>query len=200
MGDMNSLAVAKAALRKEVKHIINSLSAEEKLRQSRIVQEKLFNHELYKQSQRLSIFLSMEDEIQTELILKNALSAGKSCYIPRYDSKSRFMEMVRLRSWEEYEALPITKWQIKQPSLNQECEEALASGGLDLILIPGLAFTSQGHRMGRGRGYYDTYLSKCQLYEGKKPKTIALAFKEQVRSHVPTDDSDIVIDMVLTCL
>ncbi|XP_064095922.1 5-formyltetrahydrofolate cyclo-ligase-like isoform X1 [Macrobrachium nipponense] len=195
---MTSIVAAKAALRKEVKTIIDLLSVEEKCRQSKIVQEKLFENAIYKQSKRISLFLNMDDEIVTEPILMNALESEKACYIPRYDSKSNHMDMVRLKSWNEYVSLPVTKWNIKQPSLSQECEEALSSGGLDLILVPGLAFTSQGHRMGRGRGYYDTYLAKCKAAMPSMPHTIALAFKEQLLSHIPTDDKDMVIDVVLT--
>lgn len=195
---MAALVTAKSALRKEIKNVLKSLSLEEKRHQSSIVQRKLFEHELYQRSRRISIFLSMDDEIQTEPILKNALEAGKTCYIPRYDSKSTYMDMVRLHSWDEYVSLPVTKWDIKQPPLDEKCEEALTSGGLELILIPGLAFTSQGHRMGRGRGYYDTYLSKCKTSLTSMPHTVALAFKEQVLKYVPTGENDVLIDTVLT--
>ncbi|XP_045624031.2 5-formyltetrahydrofolate cyclo-ligase [Procambarus clarkii] len=195
---MNAVKTAKAALRKEVKVKLDSLSTAEKARQSVVVQEKLWQHELYKKSQRLSIFLSMNDEIQTEPILRHALEAGKTCYIPRYDSKSTYMDMVRLHSWEEYESLPVTKWQIKQPPLSEQCETALSSGGLDLILIPGLAFTKEGHRMGRGRGYYDRYLTRCRASQINAPSTVALAFSEQIFPEIPTEDTDMLIDIVLS--
>ncbi|XP_068249564.1 5-formyltetrahydrofolate cyclo-ligase [Palaemon carinicauda] len=195
---MTSIVAAKAALRKEVKNILKALTTEEKFRQSKIVQEKLYENAIYKQSKRISLFLNMGDEIVTEPILLNALESGKACYIPRYDSKSNHMDMVRLGSLNEYNSLPVTKWNIKQPNLDQDCEEALSSGGLDLILVPGLAFTAQGHRMGRGRGYYDTYLAKCKASQTTMPHTIALAFKEQLLTHIPTDDKDMLIDIVLT--
>ena len=56
------------------------------------------------------------------------------------------MDMVRLYSWDEYNSLPETRWKIKQPPIEEEREEALSSGGLDLILVPGLAFTINGDR------------------------------------------------------
>ncbi|KAG7173031.1 5-formyltetrahydrofolate cyclo-ligase-like [Homarus americanus] len=195
---MSVIKAAKAALRKELKAKLNSLSSEEKARQSVIVQQKTLQHELYKRSQRVSIFLSMNDEIQTEPILRHALETGKTCFIPRYDSKSTYMDMVRVNSWEEYESLPVTKWQIKQPPLDKQCDKALSSGGLDLILIPGLAFSKEGHRMGRGRGYYDTYLTKCRELQNQPPSTVALAFKEQILPEIPTEDTDMPIDIILT--
>ena len=110
------------------------------------------------------------------------------------------MDMVRLLDMEDYNSLPRTKWNIKQPADNDEREEALDNndgGGLDLILIPGLAFTREGDRCGRGRGYYDTYLQKAQDKFGKIPTTVALAFNQQIKDEVPTDDHDVKIDIVL---
>ena len=108
------------------------------------------------------------------------------------------MDMVRLRDLEDYDKLPRTKWNIKQPSDDDDREEALdTEGGLDLILIPGLAFTRAGARCGRGKGYYDTYLAKVHQKQGRLPATVALAFKEQILGDVPTDDHDVRIDKVL---
>ena len=70
-------------------------------------------------------------------------------------------------------------------------------GGLDLILMPGLAFSKAGARLGRGKGYYDTYLQRCEKAMNRKPVTIALAFKEQICESVPTTDHDVPIDIVL---
>jgi 5,10-methenyltetrahydrofolate synthetase len=72
-----------------------------------------------------------------------------------------------------------------------------AAGGLDLIVVPGLAFTVKGHRLGRGKGYYDVFLDKCRKIQGTPPLTVGLAFSQQVVPHVPTDKDDICVDHVL---
>lgn len=195
---MSAIRSAKAALRKEIQATLKALSAEEQARQSNEVQKKVIAHSIYRDSKRVALYLSMANEVATESIVRHALEQGKTCYIPRYDSKSTYMDMVRLHSWQEYESLPLTKWKIKQPPMSQACETALETGGLDLILVPGLGFTSEGHRMGRGRGYYDTYLAKCCASQPSPPHTIALAFKEQVLPEIPTDENDIKIDIVVT--
>ncbi|XP_076038749.1 methenyltetrahydrofolate synthetase [Oratosquilla oratoria] len=195
---MTAIRIAKSALRKQIKTKLNELKFSDKTLQSEAVHQKLFAHPIYVQSKRISVFLNMDDEIQTEPILKHAFEYGKSCYIPRYDSKTTFMDMVRLGSWEEYDALPVTKWNIKQPPLDATVEEALSSGGLDLILMPGLAFSKEGHRLGRGKGYYDTYLSRCREVLGHAPSTIALVYREQLVDYVPVERSDIPVDIVLT--
>ncbi|XP_050696626.1 5-formyltetrahydrofolate cyclo-ligase-like isoform X2 [Eriocheir sinensis] len=195
---MTDLKSAKAALRKVLNEKLNALTSEEVERQSKEVEKKVLAHPKYKDSKRLAIYLCMPKEIQTTGILRHALESGKTCYIPRYQTKSNYMDMVRLHSWEEYDALPVTRWNIKQPPMSQSCETALASGGLDLILMPGLGFTREGHRMGRGKGYYDTFLAKCKASQTPPPSTIALAFKEQVLPEIPTDETDIMIDIVMT--
>lgn len=69
--------------------------------------------------------------------------------------------------------------------------------GLDLILMPGLGFDRTGNRLGRGKGYYDTYLERCMQHPKGKPYTIALAFKEQVCDTIPVTESDMKVDEIL---
>lgn len=62
----------------------------------------------------------------------------------------------------DVESLPKTKYNVAQPENIAERENATDDGkGLDLILVPGLAFTPAGARLGRGKGYYDQYLQRC---------------------------------------
>ena len=71
-------------------------------------------------------------------------------------------------------------------------------GGLDLIILPGIAFTKQGKRLGHGMGYYDRYLESVALYEKRMPQLVGLAFNEQIYEDIPMTATDFVIDMVLT--
>ena len=66
-----------------------------------------------------------------------------------------------------------------------------------MIIVPGVAFTRKGARLGHGKGYYDSYLHRCQKTMGKMPTTIALAFKEQIVDSLPVSDTDVFIDQVL---
>lgn len=132
----------------------------------------------------------MQDEIETEEIIKDIFQRGKTCFIPRYQFQSNHMDMVKLTSPEEISSLPKTSWNIHQPGEDEAREEALSTGGLDLIFMPGLGFDKQGNRLGRGRGYYDAYLKRCAQQQHGKPYTMALAFKEQICLQVPVDEND----------
>ncbi|XP_043931900.1 5-formyltetrahydrofolate cyclo-ligase [Protopterus annectens] len=194
---MSTIRTAKQALREEIKKKVATLSEQNKARQSFLVTEKVIAHPSYQNAQRIAVFLSMQDEVQTEGIIKHAFQSGKQCFIPRYMARSHHMDMVKLASIEEIKSLPLTTWNIHQPAFEDTREEALASGGLDLVLMPGLAFDKNGNRLGRGKGYYDVYLQRCLQHPNGKPYTLALAFKEQICDSVPVGESDIQIDDVL---
>nr|KAG5708609.1 hypothetical protein BaRGS_033030 [Batillaria attramentaria] len=96
----------------------------------------------------------------------------------------------------DYENLPVTKWNIKQPAEDDIRPDAINTGGLDVIFMPGLAFTKQGARLGRGKGYYDGYLTKCHN-AGILPRTVALIFREQLVDFVPIGETDVLVQDVL---
>ncbi|XP_076984658.1 5-formyltetrahydrofolate cyclo-ligase isoform X4 [Tamandua tetradactyla] len=119
---------AKQSLRAELKQRLRALSAEERRRQSRLLTEKVIAHSQYQKSKRISIFLSMPDEIDTEEIIKDMFQRGKTCFIPRYQFQSNHMDMVRLASPEEISSLPKTSWNIHQPGEDEVREEAFSTG------------------------------------------------------------------------
>ncbi|XP_059035792.1 5-formyltetrahydrofolate cyclo-ligase isoform X2 [Mustela lutreola] len=123
-----AVSSAKRSLRAELKQRLRAISAEERLRQSRLLAQEVMAHSQYQKSKRISIFLSMPDEIETEEIIKDIFRRGKTCFIPRYRFQSNHMDMVRLASPEEISALPKTSWNIHQPREDEVREEALSTG------------------------------------------------------------------------
>uniref|UniRef100_A0A8C5WCB4 5-formyltetrahydrofolate cyclo-ligase n=1 Tax=Leptobrachium leishanense TaxID=445787 RepID=A0A8C5WCB4_9ANUR len=195
---MASLKAAKQALRVQLKQRLASLSDLDKMKQSKAVTRKVLSHGRYRAAQRVAVFLSMPDEIQTEDLISDIFQQGKTCFIPRYRPRSNHMDMVRLRSLEEIQQLPMTSWNIRQPEEGNGREEAMSTGGLDLVLVPGLGFDKEGHRLGRGKGYYDTFFERYMQKLSGKPYTIALAFQEQLCESIPVSEHDITIDEILS--
>lgn len=70
-----------------------------------------------------------------------------------------------------------------------------------MIIMPGVAFTKDGARMGRGKGYYDRYLNRVREYHKKidkpMPRLVALAFDEQVLDEIPMTETDEHLDLVV---
>nr|CAB3264053.1 5-formyltetrahydrofolate cyclo-ligase-like [Phallusia mammillata] len=190
------MQAAKQTLRKQIKLKLKNMTDAERTSQTSSVVQKLLRHKKYKESSRISVYLSMANEIQTSEILAHALGAGKKVYIPKYVGEN--MDMVRLASMDDYNSLPETKWKIKQPpDADVSRENALDSGGLDLIVVPGVGFTPSGDRLGHGKGYYDTYIEKANKI--KIPYLIGLAYSVQMCETIPTSDHDKPLNEVLTC-
>lgn len=80
----------------------------------------------FEESKRISVYLSTKDEIDTIQILKHMFETNKEVFVPRYKGKE--LEMVKLLSMDDYEKLPLTKWNIKQPRFDEPRENALKTG------------------------------------------------------------------------
>lgn len=147
----------------------------------------------YRQAQRISIYLSMPSgEILTTDILRDAFKQGKRVFIPytyktteqREGEPSSVMDMLKLASVQEFEALKPDKWGI--PSLDahsvprrENCfggmgesngavsGDGSTSRGLDLIVVPGQAFDTSMGRLGHGKGFYDFFFERCKQSSGK---------------------------------
>lgn len=169
----------KAALRKEMKGRLRGLVGEERREQSQTLVAKLLQLPAYKEARSVCLYLSLATEVDTAALVSLVLQEGKRCFVPRYYSGGRAMDMVLVRDMEDLTSLPLTPWGIRQPAEGEQRECALTSGGTDLVVVPGLAFTLAGARLGRGGGYYDTWLHRARA-AASPPLVVALAFREQV--------------------
>ena len=186
---------AKNILRKEIKRRLAEMSKGQKETESARVASKLFAMKEFQESTRISLYMSMPNEVDTRGILGKIFELNKRCFIPHYIGP--VMKMVELGSMADYETLPVTPWNIKQPADDDDRADALETGGLDLIVVPGLGFTKEGARLGRGKGYYDSYITKCKKFGLQAPVTVALAFSVQMCDLVPVSEYDVIIDHVL---
>jgi len=186
-----TLAV-KQLLRQQIRHILKLMSNEDRVYQSNIVTNILLHHPKYISSRSISIYVHMNTEISTRAIIQHAFQVNKHVFIPRYDSKT--MDMVRIYSLDDLDSLPITKWNIQQPSLDDTNRE-IATNDIDLVIVPGLCFSLDGSRIGHGKGFYDRYLSTLNEHS----YTIGLAFYQQIVENnvIPMNSNDVRINEIL---
>ncbi|KAH8299514.1 hypothetical protein KR044_002163 [Drosophila immigrans] len=190
----------KVALRERMKQLLGCITPEARNQQSQAVTAKVLQNEAFRQAQRVSIYLSTSDELDTTAIICEMFRLEKMVFVPSYQGSK--MKMVRLCDMSEYENLPLTKWNIKQPDFKETREDAMTNGhGIDLFIVPGVAFTRSGDRLGHGRGYYDKYLTQhAEKYPHKKTSIMALALNEQIvgNGELPMDDHDVRLQCVVT--
>lgn len=112
-------------------------------------------------------------ELSTTQIVKDALQHGKNVYIPYIHTvdKSSVMDMLALESMTEFESLQPDKWGIPslQPTQVPGRRNCFTDSGIDLIVMPGMAFDTGFRRLGHGKGYYDSFLTRYSKWSNKMP-------------------------------
>lgn len=171
----------KKLLRQQIKDKLAHLQEEDVVRESQAAQTAIKATKQYQQAQRISIYLSMPTgELQTDGLIRDALGSGKKLFVPFLHKaevkQRRMMDMLRLTSLEEYVALERDAWGIPTlPARDIALREnslggtglscvggatSTADAGLDLIILPGVAFDARMGRLGHGAGFYDSYLTR----------------------------------------
>lgn len=174
----------KKALRREISAKKRAMTTEQIESSSQILAEKLFETDLYRHAQAIYGYLSYNQEVRTEPILRRALADGKRVAVPKV-----FGEEMKFLWIEDLDLVAPGYFDIPEPIADgPEADDEMA-----LILMPGLAFDPQGHRLGYGGGFYDRYLA-----EHHDHKLVALCYDFQMFDHLETEAHDIPVDLVIS--
>ena len=180
----------KHKIRKHIKNIIDSYSTLEKTRKSPIIKDRLFNEEEFKRARVVMFYVSLQDEVDTFIMIDEALKAGKRIAVPVILKEEKRLIAGEIHN--RLEDLESQHFGICQPRRDRVKEVPLDD--IDLVVVPGVAFDRKNIRLGRGHGYYDRFLSGLP----KKTKTIGLAFDFQVLEDLPQDPHDVPVSTIIT--
>ncbi|WP_323704750.1 5-formyltetrahydrofolate cyclo-ligase [Mammaliicoccus sp. Dog046] len=172
----------KKTLRNNILTKMKELNLNSKHKYDLNLRQQLFNHNKYKQANRVAIVMSMDHEVDTLPIIKQMLKENKKVYVPQTDYEKKNMVFQRLINLDT-----ISKDEKGIKYINDKTE---VCDDLDLIIVPGVIYRKDGYRIGYGGGYYDKYLSQ---YEGD---TLSLAYKFQVQ-HFEIEEHDVPVDEIL---
>lgn len=145
----------------------------------------------YAAAQTVMFYIDVRDEARTRQALPEALASGKRIVIPFCVDGE--LELFHLESMDE---LAVGMYKILEPreELREVAAKRLKPTDLDLIMVPGVAFDSNGGRTGHGKGYYDKLLEHARA----DTPLIALAFECQMFPEIPCESHDIYMDKVVT--
>ena len=173
----------KQALRKEIREKKRAMTEEEIVRKSEELGRLFAASDAYKQANTIYGYLPYNQEVRTTAMLQKALADGKQVAVPKcYGEEMHFIYLDDLSKVEKgYCGIP-------EPI----ADGPVADDKTALVLMPGLAFTEAGLRMGYGGGFYDKFLAS----EPDHP-TLALCYDFQMVAYIPTEEYDIPVDTVL---
>ena len=173
----------KKALRREIGAKKRAMSAEEIERASARLAEKFFQTELYRQAKAIYGYLSYNQEVRTEPILRRAQADGKRVAVPKvYGDEMRFLWL------DDLQQVAPGAYGIPEPI----ADGPVAMDETALVLMPGLAFDPEGHRLGYGGGFYDRYLA-----DQPNHPLVALYYRFQLLDHLETEAHDVPVDLVV---
>ena len=173
----------KKELRRMIREKKRAMTEEQIVAASRRLGALFAKHPLYRTARTIYGYLPYNQEVRTVPMLEQAMKDGKRVAVPKcYGEEMRFIYMDDLSKVEKGYA------NIPEPI----ADEPVAEDPTALVLMPGMAFTTDGKRMGYGGGFYDKFLAA----EPGHP-TVALCYDFQMVEDLPTEDYDIPVDCVL---
>ncbi|MED6226096.1 5-formyltetrahydrofolate cyclo-ligase, mitochondrial [Stylosanthes scabra] len=202
----------KRALRTQVRKTLKALDPSLRSQQDDAIQNIILGAPWFKSSLRLCAYISCSAlrEVDTSKLLSQILqhppTGGKKLYVPRVEDKNSHMRMLSISRIDD---LIANSMDILEPapldaSGNAREDVMQANEPVDLFLLPGLAFDKSGRRLGRGGGYYDTFLKNykdlANTRNWTQPLLVALSYSEQILDEglIPMTPSDFPIDALVS--
>jgi 5-formyltetrahydrofolate cyclo-ligase len=178
--------LTKQAIRSKILLRLKTQKEEDRNRKSSLIKQKLFRTLVFKKAKVVMFFISFGGEVNTKEMIKQAIASGKTVAVP-VCSKKRVMRPSILQ---EKAKLARGLYEIYEPAI----KKFVKLEDLDLVIVPGIAFDKKGNRLGRGKGYYDTFLHKLKPYGAA---SLGLAFDFQILPFIPTTCEDKEVDRVI---
>ena len=171
----------KKTLRQQIRTLKKQFSREELLAQSEQILKRVATHPRFLHAEKVMLYASLPDEVQT-LDFIETWRNRKTIILPTVVGDDIIpVELADNVTFAEGD------FHIPEPQSHPY------TGGFDLIVVPGMAFDSNGHRLGRGKGYYDRFLAQHpNVY------TIGICFDFQLLPEVPSEPHDRIIDEVIS--
>jgi len=202
----------KKALRARMKTVTSTLSPQEVHRQSLQIVAHTQQCPWWNGAQRVGVYISFTGEVETAnfidgLLVRKAVDPGVRLFVPFIENPSESaMAFLEVESSADLAGnFAPNKWGILEPrldTLSARCNVLRDDVVLDAVLVPGAAFDRRGGRCGRGKGFYDRFLSKLRqrVADGVLPKMPILAglcLEEQLVDEVPMTEYDFLMDYVI---
>jgi 5-formyltetrahydrofolate cyclo-ligase len=184
---MSDVSEQKVMLRRELRARLRTIPAAELAREGEQLRERLLRQPEWRQARSVMLFASMPEEPDLWPLAERALAEGRRLALPRFDRGAGVYAAATVRDLAQ--DVQMGSFGIREPvaicpvcPLNQ----------LDLVLVPGLGFDREGHRLGRGKGFYDRMLSS------RRGAACGVAMDWQILPAIPVEPHDQHVDFIVT--
>ncbi len=170
---------SKKWLRAHMTRVRRSIKPKDRNTWSRSAVQHLLKSPLYKKSKSIAVFLSFASEVQTKDLIMRAWRDRKTVVIPITWEGLRKPFFAVYKKGDALEKSKYGPMELKNPTKPFQFHQ------LDLVVVPGLAFDKEGHRLGYGGGTYDALLTKT-----RRARPVGLFFSNQELNRLPREGHD----------
>ena len=181
----------KQAIRKRTLSLREQLTPTARAMHSAAILERLVQLPEYQQAETALGYMNIGAEFSSEFWIQQALADGKKLALPRVNRHTNQLDLYWVDDLENQLAPGL--WGIREPMV-ERCERVATLNEVEFALLPGVAFTRDGARLGYGGGFYDKLLAHMT----RPPALVAAAFALQIVEQIPQEETDIKVEWIVT--
>lgn len=179
----------KQSIRKEILNRRMMLTFDQCQEKSQLICNRIIESDPYINADVVYAYMAFRNEVDLNPLIRHAVQSGKTIAIPKIqEGKMRFF----CPQMDEYH-LPITE--SGYFGIHEPVKDHLEAPEPDLIIFPGTAFDDACHRLGYGKGFYDSYMKRQFNHT---VITMGAAYSVQIIERIPTEPHDFILDYIIT--
>lgn len=183
--------VSKSGIRKNTLALRKQLPPETHAAHSKAIAERLLQLPEYRQAGAVLGYMNFGAEFASEVWIRQVLAARKKLALPRVNHHTNQLDLFWVEDLENQLAAGL--WGIREPIV-ERCEQVIMLNEVEFTLLPGVAFSINGARLGYGGGYYDKLLARM----AHRPTLVAAAFELQIMERIPQEATDVKVEWIIT--
>ncbi|MEO6974996.1 MAG: 5-formyltetrahydrofolate cyclo-ligase [Gallionella sp.] len=183
--------MSKTGIRKQLLALREQLPADTRAAHGDAIVERLLQMPEYQQADTVLGYMNFGAEFASEFWVRRVLADGKKLALPRVNHHTSQLDLYRVEDMESQLAAGL--WGIREPIV-ERCERLTMINEVEFALLPGVAFTRDGARLGYGRGFYDKLLARMAI----RPALAAAAFGLQIVEQIPQESTDVKVEWIIT--
>jgi len=183
--------VSKTGIRKNTLALRKQLSPETHAALSMAIAERLMQLPEFRQADTVLGYMNFGTEFASEVWIRQVLAARKKLALPRVNHHTNQLDLFWVEDLENQLATGL--WEIREPVV-ERCERVTTPNEVEFALLPGVAFSKNGARLGYGGGFYDKLLARMD----HRPTLVAAAFELQIMESIPQETTDVKVEWIIT--
>jgi 5-formyltetrahydrofolate cyclo-ligase len=184
--------LTKQQIRKNILSLREQLRPDERTAHNAAITERLLQMPEYRDASAVLGYMNFGSEFASDVWIARVLKDGKRLALPRVNRHTNRLDLY----WVDDPEIQLAPglWGIREPVI-ERCERLNTINEVEFVLMPGIAFSRNGARLGYGGGFYDKLLASCAA---PRPILAVAAYGLQIVAPLPQEATDVRVDWIIT--